>query len=239
MLSGSGKRDQIARAWTGANAFADNEDSSDYEEEQQAEEEPAPVDLMAVWKGASNTDLNITDLWRIARDEELPARNPDEYLADVIRWAMQFWPGREQLKAGSRAFAQHFKDIHQDYVSCTGKSMSSRRPTEEAEVIESPAPVDLEVVWKEVSDKDVCIVDFWHILRAQRRTLPQENPEKYLADVIRWTMVLWPKRGELKYGSTSFTSRFKEIQQDYASEMSKVESSGEQKAILINLIEDL
>ena len=51
--------------------------------------------------------------------------------------------------------------------------------------------------------------------------------------------MLWPKQGELKYGSTSFTSRFKEIQQDYASEMSKVESSGEQKAILINLIEDL
>ena len=85
----------------------------------------------------------------------------------------------------------------------------------------------------------MCIVDFRHMLRDQKHRLPQENPEQYLADVIRWTMVLWPKRGELKYGSTSFASRFKEIQQDYASEMSKLDSSGEQKEILVNQIEDL
>jgi hypothetical protein len=114
-LPRSNNQPQVAPA-PDACVSAEEEDSSGFEEEE-PEEESGPVDLTAVWKQASNTDLDILDLWLILREEELPGRNPDEYLADVIRWTMQFWPGREQLKAGSRSFKQHFKEIHEDYAT--------------------------------------------------------------------------------------------------------------------------
>jgi hypothetical protein len=208
----SNNQPQVAPA-PDACVSAEEEDSSGFEEEE-PEEESGPVDLTAVWKQASNTDLDILDLWLILREEELPGRNPDEYLADVIRWTMQFWPGREQLKAGSRSFKQHFKEIHEDYAKHIGKSLSSSRPTEAEQVNETPAPVDLVRVWKEVFDKHVSCLDFRVILRDEE--LPRENPDEYLAKVISWTMQSWPKRGELRFGSQNFARRFKEIQEDFA-----------------------
>jgi hypothetical protein len=201
---------------------AEKENSSDYEEEEEVIGESGPVDLTAVWKGATNTDLDLLDLWLIVSEEELPGRSPDEYLADVIRWTMQFWPGRDQLKAGSRSFRQHFKEIHRDYAKHMGKPLSSRRPSEEEQVNEKPAPIDLVLVWKDVSDRHVSCLDFRDILHDE--DLPKENPDKYLAQVIRWTMLSWPKRGDLRLGSQSFSFRFKEIQKDFALAMSGAES---------------
>jgi hypothetical protein len=68
--------------------------------------------------------------------------------------------------------------------------------------------------------------------------MPQDYPVEYLAAVIRWTMAFWPKRGELKRGSMSFAGRFKEIQQDYFCEVSRVEA-GEHKQIFVDPNEDL
>jgi hypothetical protein len=201
----------------------EEEDASDCEEEEEAIEESGPVDLIVVWKEATNTDVDLLDLWLIVREEELPGKNPDEYLADVIRWTMQFWPGRDQLKAGSRSFKQHFKEIHEDYARHMGKSRSSSGLSEAEQVNETPAPVDLVREWKEVSDKHVSCLDFRDILRDEE--LPRENPDEYLAKVIRWTMQSWPKRGELRFGSQNFARRFKEIQEDFALSMSGAESS--------------
>jgi hypothetical protein len=121
-------------------APAEEQDASDYEVEDEAvEEESGPVDLTAVWKKASDTELDILDLWLIVREEELPSRDPDRYLADVIRWTMQFWPGRDQLKAGSRSFKQHFKEIHEDYARNIGNSLSSSRPSKGEQANETPA----------------------------------------------------------------------------------------------------
>src|ERR1039458_6125454 len=201
---------------------AEKQDSSDYDEEE-PEEESGPVDLEAVWKQASNTDLNLLDLWLIVREEELPGRNPDEYLADVIRWTMQFWPGRDQLKAAFQRVKQHFNEIQTDYAKHMSNALSSSSPSEGEQVNETPEPVDLVRVWKEVSDKHVSCLDFRDILRDE--DLPKENPDEYLAKLIRWTMQSWPKRRELRFGSQNFARRFKEIQKDFAFSMSGAEST--------------
>lgn len=220
-LPRSNNQPQVAQA-PDACVSTEKEDSYDFAEEE-PEEESGPVDLVAVWKQASNSDVNALDLWLIVREKELPGRNPDEYLADVIRWTMQFWPRRDQLKAGSRSFAQPFKEIHQDYARHIGKTLSPRRSPEEEQVNETPAPIDLVRVWKEVSDKHVSRLDFRDILHDEE--LPEENPDEYLAKVIRWTMQSWPKRGELRFGSQTFALRFKEIHKDYVVSMSGAESS--------------
>jgi hypothetical protein len=219
-LPRSSNQPQVAPA-TDSRVPAEKQDSSDYDEEE-PEEESGPVDLEEVWKQSSNTELNLLDLWLIVREEELPGRDPDGYLADVIRWTMQCWPGRDQLKAGSRSFRQHFKEIHTDYARHMGKSLSSSSASEGEQVNETPEPVDPVRVWKEVSDKHVSCLDFRDILRDE--DLPKENPDKYLAKLIRWTMQSWPKRGELRFGSQNFARRFKEIQEAFALSMSGAES---------------
>ena len=77
----------------------------------------------------------------------------------------------------------------------------------------------MEAEWKGVSDKFVSIGGLWRIAR------DEEVSDEYLACVIRWTMTYWPKREELRKGSTSFRTRFTEIQQDYARHMEEMGSS--------------
>jgi hypothetical protein len=78
------------------------------------------------------------------------------------------------------------------------------------------AATHLEAEWKGVSDKFVSIGGLWRIAR------DEEVSDEYLACVIRWTMTSWPKREELRKGSTSFRTRFTEIQQDYARHMEEM-----------------
>jgi hypothetical protein len=96
----------------------------------------------------------------------------------------------------------------------------------------------LKDVWKEVSDRNVNLINFRHILRDHKLAVPEDNPVEYLADVIRWTMRFWAKREELAHGSASFAARFEEIQQDYASEISKAEA-GENKIMALDFDEEL
>jgi uncharacterized protein YdaU (DUF1376 family) len=81
-------------------------------------------------------------------------------------------------------------------------------------------------VWKTVTDKPGSEVDFRHILRDHWTSLP-ENPERYIAGIIRWTFGVSNYWSDKVIGSGGFAKAFKEIRKQYDIYMAKVAEDGE------------
>jgi hypothetical protein len=86
-----------------------------------------------------HSELHLLSLFQhpcfrdILRDEELPRENPDQYLAKMIRWTMQSWPKRGELRFGSQNFARRFKEIQADFALATSGAESSCKPADDNE----------------------------------------------------------------------------------------------------------
>jgi hypothetical protein len=125
-----GESDEDVEESDDSDSEADEEDEatpgSDDDEQDDEEEARCLDDLVTVWKLNSGKHVSILDFRDILRDEKLPIRDPINYVAKVIRWTLQSWPERGELKFGSQTFARRFREIQEAFaISMSGPESSS------------------------------------------------------------------------------------------------------------------